>query len=208
MIIIKQQKVEIEESQISTYQEQFRNQHLFVCPNFLALELQGLIKKQFLNTSFTIMADKKKDGELLSQEYTIPSDSVLVKILHFYLNQKEVIDAVKKISGVSTIKSFQGRVYKFEADQYSFDNWHDDLSKGRLLGMSLNLSEEAYKGGEFKIRNTKSRKVITEIKHKSWGSSHFFRISNQLQHKVEKVSGHNPRIAFAGWFTEDSFFKG
>lgn len=207
MIEIKKQGVDVLESKLTDYQEQFQIQNVFVCPNFLADELKAMLAKHFDQTSFNIMADKRKNGKLLSQEYIVARDSTLVKVLHFYLNQRKVIDAIREISGITAIKSFQGRVYKFEADPYSFDNWHDDMSSGRLLGMSLNLSEEIYQGGVFRIRDTISKEVYAEVKHDSWGSSHFFRINQKLEHMVEKVEGKYPRIAFAGWFMEEPFFN-
>lgn len=207
MIVIKRQGVEEIASHLLFCQKQFEDENVFICPDFFSSDLNNLINNHLLNAPFTIKADQKKDGQLLSQEYTISRNSTLVQVLHFYLNQQTVIEAVKKISGISTINSFEGRVYKFEADQNSFDNWHDDMSDGRLLGMSLNLSTNAFDGGSFMIRNKKSKEVYAVVKHPNWGSAHFFRINNELQHKVEKVEGEFPRIAFAGWFTDKPFFN-
>ncbi len=206
MIVIKQRKVEIEDSQLSAYQKQFEDFNLFICKNLFDTSLKGLVEKQLSINQFSEFVHKP-DGKVIGQEYVIPSDASLPKILNFYLNHKDVLDSIKKISGIPEIKSFHGRVYRFEADQYSFDNWHNDMNHGRLLGMSLNLSDIPFEGGEFKIRNVKSEQVYKTVKHKEWGSAHFFRISDALEHKVEKVHGDAPRVAFAGWFNNQSLFK-
>lgn len=116
-----------------------------------------------------------------------------------------MIEGIKTISQLSTIKCFEGRIYKIEADEQSYLEWHNDLenkSDGRLLGVSINLSPEIYQGGTFKIRNRATQQVHGTIKHDAWGSGHFFRIDAILEHSVERVSGDFPRIAYAGWFKD------
>lgn len=207
MIVIKSKNVEVDENQLPDFKNEFENVRVFNCPNLIHASLKTLIDKQFSNTQFSEFIHKTDEGNIIGQEFAIPQESSLPKILNFYMNHKSVIEIVKKITGISEIKSFTGRVYKFEEDRYSYDSWHSDMNHGRLLGMSLNLSEKLYGGGEFKIRNSNTGHLYKTVKHKDWGSAHFFGISDHLEHKVEKVSGGKPRIAFAGWFNSQPLFN-
>lgn len=207
MIIIKPKNIEVDASQLATFKKEFEQSNLFICPQLFDNTLKALIDKQFSITQFTEFVHKGDDGVVIGQEHVIPSDSALPKIINFYLNHKDVLDIVREISGISEIKSFTGRAYRFEANQQSFDNWHSDMSNGRLLGLSLNLTDKPYGGGEFNIRNASSKQLYGKVKHDKWGAAHFFRISDDLEHKVEKVQGEVPRVAFAGWFNSQPLFK-
>jgi hypothetical protein len=208
MIIIKKGEVKVKDIQLPNFQEQFEKENIFICPELLSNSIQPTILDKLKNTSYIQKIDQKKDGMVISQEYAIPHDAVITRIINFYLNQEKVINTVRKISNNQKINSFKGRVYKFEPDKFSFDNWHDDTNNNsRLLGLSINLSEEIYQGGEFQIRDKKTKQIYAKVKHLNWGSAHFFRIHPTLEHMVSKIKGNSPRVAFAGWFMNDPFFN-
>lgn len=207
MIIINKKSVKFEIEQLCSYQNQFENFNLFICQNLFDNSLKDFIDIHLLKAEFIEFIHKGKEGQLVGQELIIPNDAALPKILNFYLNHKDVINMVRDISGIKEIKSFNGRVYKFENNKNSYDKWHNDMDHGRLLGMSLNLSNKPYGGGDFILRDFTSKQIFKTVQHNQWGSAHFFNISNELEHKVNKVSGENPRIAFAGWFNNQPLFK-
>ena len=187
MISIERAKVILDEVKLENHRLQFKEQHVFICPKLFSDSLHPIISNKLNSSPYIQKIDKKEDGSIISQEYSISSEAIITQIINFYLNQNAVIEAVKKISNNPKIKSFKGRVYKFEADEFSFDNWHDDRTdNSRLLGLSINLSEAPYDGGEFQIRNKENKQVYTKVKHQHWGSAHFFRIHPMLEHVVTK----------------------
>jgi hypothetical protein len=82
------------------------------------------------------------------------------------------------------------------------DSWHNDVDadEGRLVGMSINLGEEPYEGGVFRMRYRETQEVFAEIPNTVPGDATLFHISRELQHMVTAVTGEAPKTAFAGWF--------
>ena len=204
MITLKRNEVLIKETALINYQDAFKNTHSLVIPDFFCSSLQELMNLYLSQAEFFVDSHAGTENNLIAKEYTVTRESIINNLLSFYLNKPEVIETVKKITQCENIKSFFGRIYKFEDDENSFDSWHNDISKKehRIVGISLNLSSSPYTGGEFTIRNKKTHKIYRKVKHDNWGGVHFFRIHPDLEHKVDKVTGINPRIAYAGWFID------
>jgi hypothetical protein len=68
--------------------------------------------------------------------------------------------------------------------------------------MSLNLSLKAYAGGALQMKLRDSDEIIQEIHNVGFGDALLFRISKQLIHRVQEVTGDIPKTAFAGWFLD------
>lgn len=202
MITLKRNEVLITESSLSNYQDVFKDTHSFVIQDFFCSSLQELINSYLSQAEFILSSHSGTEDNLIAKEYAVTHESVINNLLHFYLNKPEVLETVKKITKYDNIKRFMGRIYKFEADENCFDSWHKDISKkeDRMVGISVNLSNSAYTGGVFTIRNRSTHKIYRKVKHDNWGGVHFFRIHPDLEHKVDKVTGTNPRVAYAGWF--------
>jgi hypothetical protein len=147
-----------------------KNKHFFIGPELLSNSIQSTIIGKLKDTSDSYKIDKKIDGVILSQEYVTPQDAAFTRIINSYLTKGIVIDSVRKISNNLKINSFKRRGYKFEADEFSFVNWHDDINDdNRLLGLSINLSEEIYQGRKFQIRDKNITQVYSKVKHLDWG---------------------------------------
>jgi len=206
MITLKRNEVLIKETALRNYQDAFKNTHSLVIPDFLCSSLQELINTYLSQAEFIVSSHLGTENNLIAKEYALPRESIANNLLSFYLNKPEVLETVKKITQCENITSFIGRIYKFEEDENSFDSWHNDINKkkDRLVGISLNLSNSPYTGGEFIIRNKDTHKIFRKVKHDNWGGVHFFRIHPDLEHKVDKVTGINPRIAYAGWFIDQT----
>src|SRR5690349_20658471 len=78
----------------------------------------------------------------------------------------------------------------------------DDVD-GRLIAMSLNLSQRDYDGGVFELRERRSSRILTTIHNTGFSDATLFRISDRLAHQVTAVVGEHPKTAFAGWFHAD-----
>ena len=139
----------------------------------------------------------------------VEHQNILSNLFFLLMNRNEYLEAIRYITGFNDIKSFSGRIYKLDASDDCFDNWHDDFkpNEGRLVGISLNLSEGNYEGGHFLLRTKKTKELHKEVSYKNWGTAHLFRIDKTLEHKVTKVFGAIPRVAYAGWFRSEMGFK-
>ncbi len=207
MITIQNNNVIVEETKLEKLQEDYRQSSSFVISDFFGETLQSIIANHLENAEWESQFSYYEGTEkVLAKEFTLARKNKLYTILNFYLNHPKVINTMKVISQHSDLNSFHGRIYKFEENGDCFDTWHNDLSKEVkdtiLIGLSVNLSSLPFEGGVFKIRNRDSQELLSSIKHEKWGGAHFFRISPQLEHMVENVSGPHPRVAYAGWFTK------
>jgi hypothetical protein len=121
-------------------------------------------------------------------------------VLHFAANTPEFLVLVQEITECSPIGSFHGRVYRMLPEAGHYDTWHDDVSDQRLVGMSINLGLNPYRGGVFQLRERTSSTILCEMPNIVQGDAILFRISPHLQHRVTPIEGTEPKTAFAGWF--------
>ena len=130
-------------------------------------------------------------------------DERALSLLHFAINTPVFLDAVRTITGCDDITSFDGRIFSLNPNTDHYDSWHDDIvdSEVRLVGMSINLNPKGYSGGIFEIRERATKRVSVRIANAGIGNARLFRIAPELQHQVSVVTGNQPRIAFAGWFS-------
>jgi hypothetical protein len=187
----------------------FSSRHSFVFNNLLTKHFKCLALQHLLNANFFSNSHYYPDGRrVIAQEYILEPDNGLYPILHLLFNSDAFISTLEKITDIKNIRSSKGRIFKFTDASDCYINWHTDSNSNedRILGFSINLSESAYSGGEFSIRDKKSQQIYRTISHSNWGDGHIFRIDNGLQHKVENVVGPNPRIVYAGWcFSSDEY---
>jgi hypothetical protein len=66
--------------------------------------------------------------------------------------------------------------------------------------MSVNLSPQVYEGGALQLKLRHSDEILQEVRNTGLGDAILFRISKDLVHRVQGVTGEHPKIAFAGWF--------
>ena len=204
MITIEKNRVNVDKTQLNDYQTAFKNNHVFVLPKFFGDSLKTWIQSFLEKASWhTKTYTRPNTSQSFGHEYQLDLDNKLYKILKFYLNHPKIIETVRQITQLETIKSFEGRIFKFEGDNKCFGNWHTDIGPtmpDRLVGISLNLSPMPYNGGLFKLRTIKTQQLHKIVKHETWGGVHFFRIDPTLEHCITAVEGIHPRIAYAGWF--------
>jgi hypothetical protein len=94
-----------------------------------------------------------------------------------------------------------------------YDSWHDDIEDGivtgiedewtphgRLVALSLNLSDAAYEGGALLLRDKVTEQTLSEVRNIGLGDAIMFRLAQHLEHRVADVVGDVPKTAFAGWF--------
>ena len=129
-------------------------------------------------------------------------DEITSAMLMFFPNNPAFLRLVEKITGHAPIGEFNGRVYRMTSSDGHFDLWHDDCSLQRVATMSVNLSRQIYSGGALQMKYRNSGEILHEIHNIGFGDALLFRISRNLAHRVQDVTGDIPKTAFAGWFLE------
>jgi hypothetical protein len=140
--------------------------------------------------------------EGIAEEH-ITEDKLALNALHFLFNLPKFRLVIEEITGCAPLQRFGGRIYRMNPTFGHFDGWHDDAKGPRLVGMSLNLSRREFQGGQFLLREIKSKRMLAEIANTGLGDAIIFRISKDLQHRVNEIVGKEPKTAFAGWFRPD-----
>ena len=143
-------------------------------------------------------------------EYTDGAGTVLTSkdasganALHFLLNNAEFLKLVAGVTGCEEISEFRfGAIYRMLPNDEHQLSWHDDLNdkENRQVGLSLNLSTEAFDGGAFQIREHLAKAAIAQVNNTGSGDALLFRVSPDLEHRVTAVAGAVPKTAFTGWF--------
>lgn len=174
---------------------QFERDNCLVLPRFLEPALLKTIQQGF------------KLLDLREKAYTIGSDASIRKgplmgAVTLLLNQPELIDQVRRLTGCASITGFVGRIYQLRpGDGHDFD-WHNDVMHHRVIAVTVNLSTGIFKGGELEIREAKTRRVIRKIANVGPGDAVMFRVDPRFEHRVMPITGDVPKTALAGWFVE------
>jgi 2OG-Fe(II) oxygenase superfamily len=180
---------------IELLRRDFERDHFLLLKDFLHPDIISLIRP-FLERAEYSPAKYKHVGSELRMKPNLAFDT-----LSFLANDAKLFALVQSITGCDSIGYFQGRVYKLIPNpQHNFD-WHDDLSESnRLIAISINLTEEKFRGGVFQIREVPSGKITGQVANAGLGNAVLFGISKDLEHRVTGIEGDTPRISFSGWF--------
>ena len=141
-------------------------------------------------------------------EFTL-DDPTTIRLFLFVLNMPEFLDVIRIITGCAQINDFSGRIYRMVAGPQHQLSWHSDTKDPqRLVGFSMNLSTDVFRGGTFELRDRRTLAPLAQVNNTGFGDALLFRISNDLQHRVTEVFDKVAKTACAGWFsaTDVSFF--
>jgi hypothetical protein len=172
----------------------FDRSHALRLPGLFHPELLDLVQRSVRTARFFDRAD-----EGLTREQCMDPTPTL-GMLYLIANDQRLFDVIRRVTGCGPIGSFIGRVYLRLAAAGHYDRWHSDMNGVRLIGMSVNLTEGAFEGGRFELRQTGSDSAAWAVVNTGRGDAILFRIADGLQHRVTAVEGDVPRVAFAGWF--------
>ncbi len=172
----------------------FALHHSMVLHGFIEPGLLAAIQRQLSNEPFL---HKTNDG--IGTELRLPPGP-LSSALEFITNDRALFEAIQDVTGCSPIGCFRGRVYRMLPGAGHASDWHSDLSGGRMITMSVNLSTSHFEGGELQIREAASERMVRRLRNTGAGDAVIFRIDPSLQHQVLPLTGAAPRDALAGWF--------
>ena len=122
-------------------------------------------------------------------------------LLRFLIGAHDVLRAMEALTDHRPLTKAQLRVYRFEAGTGHHHDWHDDLGEGRRLGLSVNLSETPFEGGNLQLRDWDSQRPLADVRNTGAGDAVIFRLGRDVQHQVLPVTS-GSRVALAGWFRE------
>jgi 2-oxoglutarate-Fe(II)-dependent oxygenase superfamily protein len=131
------------------------------------------------------------------------ADETTIGLLNVLFNDAALFDAIRAIAGVPPIGSFHGRVYRMDAGAHA-DVWHTDAHPKYLAGLSVNLTDGVFEGGELHLRRIGGSGNAFEVANTVPGDAVLFRIDPSIEHMVTGVTGTVPRVAWAGWFHRDA----
>ncbi|HXD16475.1 MAG TPA: 2OG-Fe(II) oxygenase [Vicinamibacterales bacterium] len=163
-------------------------------PQFLDADLLKTVQRAIGDATFY-----HRTHEGIGVEQCMRDNSTLA-LLYLLLNDQHLFDVIQQITGCARIGSFLGRVYRMCGGGGHYDSWHSDTGANRLIGISVNLSEQAFEGGRFELRKRGSDTLLWAVANTGPGDAILFRIADDLEHRVTAVEGHAPKTALAGWF--------
>jgi len=180
--------------------EEFEQNHCISVAQFLAPDLLGEVQAEVDQAGFYF---RPVPG--LSTEERMETNRVSAR-LHLLMNDDALLRVIGEITGIAT-GYFFGRVYRRVPGKGHHDNWHDDCDHQRLIGVTVNLSRQAYGGGAVLMRRRGSTDVFSQMRPAQPGDALLFRIHRSLQHRVEDVTGDAPRTVLTGWFHGGGTFR-
>jgi Rps23 Pro-64 3,4-dihydroxylase Tpa1-like proline 4-hydroxylase len=188
-------------SAINNLQRTFLRQSCVKIPRFLSPELLREVQNQLTEKDFYDRMDSHIAFESCMKK------NPLFCFMHFLLNDETIFRWIESLTGCEKIQCFQGRLYRMVPGKDHYDTWHNDMDDQRLVGISINLSREPFRGGYLEIREEATQKIKSRTANTVPGNAVVFQISDTLKHRVTPVQGKHPRIAFVGWFQRSPKFS-
>ncbi len=165
---------------------------------FFSTELLDFINAKILPKEFVLREYGPKENLALYTE--LIHASKYTEMLQLFMQDQAMIESVARLTGLQDLGKVGCRVYKFIPNSGQNFGWHDDMSTGRLIGFSVNLSKAPFEGGVFRIRKKHDHSCHFEFQNLGYGDAILFSIGDELEHSVTAITGVNERIACAGWF--------
>ena len=194
-VLVGAQRTEIDKAP-GMFAESYRDHHAFALtdmiePSFFARLLQLCNAAQFIVDTETDVAQRQRE-----------TPGIAGRGLALVLQRKNLMQWLESATGCEPLRSTFGRIMQISPGDSPRLNWHDDLPEdpSRRLGITINLSENAYEGGLFELREKKSGKILMRHRHEKLGSTLIFDVGDELEHRVWPITGGGPRRVFTGWF--------
>ena len=183
-------------AEISTWRREFADSRCihvrgFLDPRLLAWFRARLAGARFQERVHTNLVPPAVDLGL--------ADERLLAMISTMVNDRRLFAVVRAISGCDPIGCYNGIVYRMEPQPQHFDTWHSDMDGNRMVTLSVNLGDP-YEGGALQIRERPSNRIVHEVANTGPGDAILFALGDDLEHRVEPVSGGATKMALAGWF--------
>lgn len=182
------------DEELSRLRAHFEERHYLSLPGFLDPSLLDTLRAKLAATDF-VRIDREVGSELR------PLDTAPYFALELLLNSRAVLELIPRLTGCPPVACFTGRIYRRAPGESHVSHWHTDLTDdGRMVTLSINLSEQVYGGGTTLVREAATKRVVCELPNTGFGDAILFPIDPRFEHRVLDVEGDAPKTAFAGWF--------
>lgn len=188
-------------SDLEDAKTEFATHHSLVLRGFIEPSLLAAIQQRLSNEPFL-----HKTNQGIGTELRLPPGA-LSSGLEFLTNDTALFHAIEELTGCTSIGCFRGRVYRMLPGAGHASDWHSDVSGGRMITMSVNLSTAPFEGGELQIREAASQRMVRRLRNTGAGDAVIFRIDPSLQHQVLPLTGSISRDALAGWFLATPHYR-
>lgn len=182
---------------ITRLRDGFERDHHIVVPGLVRRELWDRVCRE-------VDAGRFEEWQLNTGHTELCMRSTrAVGLMDLFVSDPLLFEAVRRMTGSGRIGAFVGRIYRMLPGSRHEGTWHGDNVEGRLVAMSVNLSDADYSGGLLEIRERDSQRVLHRIANTGPGDAVIFRIAPELQHRVSAVGGDAAKTSYAGWFVSD-----
>jgi len=217
--------IQLPRADVAHLRAEFAARNCIVLSHLLAPNTQQQLLQQLAKAHFVAKTHHTAAAAEFAKDVTIVGDALALHHLHLLFNHPQLFAFVQAVTGCPTIGCVYGRIYRTLPNADHHLDWHDDThdadthdddtpdddtpnddteegSGTRLIGLSVNLSPEAYGGGHFQLRKKGSTALLADVTHACVGDAHLFRIGRDLEHCLTPVTGTVARTAAAGWFLD------
>ncbi|MGO9604650.1 MAG: 2OG-Fe(II) oxygenase [Candidatus Binataceae bacterium] len=204
VIQIQRRGVQCDRTQIERLRAQFRDAHHICLPQLLEPDLVNFLLERMENAQW-----ETKIHPEIAEEHVL-DDFPALSLLDFVVNQPGFRELIEEVTDTAPLRRFKGRIYRMIPGEGHYDKWHTDVpGYQRLVGMTMNLSPEVFRGGAFVMREQQSKRVVADVANTGLADALIFRIAPTLEHRVADLEGDKAKTAFAGWFVSNDldFFE-
>ena len=182
------------DEELSRLRAHFGEHHHLALPGFLDPSLLDTLRGKLAASGFARI-DRDVGSELR------PLDNTPYTALELLLNSRRVLELIPRLTGCPRPACFTGRIYRRAPGESHVSHWHTDVDEdGRMVTLSINLSDAVYRGGTTLVREADTRRIVCELSNTGFGDAILFPIGPRFEHRVLDVEGDTPKTALAGWF--------
>jgi hypothetical protein len=182
------------DGELARLRAHFERRHHLALPGFLDPALLDTLRGKLAATDFARI-DRNVGSELR------PLDTAPYFALELLLNTRAMLELLPRLTGCPRPACFTGRIYRRAPGGGHVSRWHTDVNEdGRMVTLSVNLSDAPYRGGTTLVREADTKRVVCELPNTGFGDAILFPIDPRFEHRVLDVEGEVPKTALAGWF--------
>lgn len=168
-----------------------------------AINLPGLLAPELLQQLSGLLQAADFAPETVGKfgRRTVAKPDRTAAVIRFVLGRATLYRWLEQLTGCRALGGVTGDVVQMRQSEDEWLTWHNDLNDtDRVLGVTVNLGEAAYRGGDFEMRRKGEAALCCRHHHSEPGEALVFEVSSAVQHRVTPVIEGGPRTIFAGWF--------
>ncbi len=127
-----------------------------------------------------------------------PADPATHAFLALLFEDRAVLSFVEAATGCPPLARVTAGLFRMAAGHRL--DWHNDCDKGRVVGLTINLSDGPVAGGAFEIRRRGGTAPLARLAPGRPGDAVLFNLDPALEHRSAPVRGARPKTIFSCWF--------